>query len=155
MRPISYNTVCKALEKREDIRSLCYIPLNCAILLYIGRQQNYVLPDTLTELFELFILHALKRHAKLKNAHSVARKIHTLTSLPPPLNTDLDHLCKLAFNGLVEDRMVFHCEEIEAAVCMVGGEMEIKLLGLMTAFKSYSSISDEMYNKNVSHWYGS
>jgi len=140
----NYKTVCTALEKREDIRSLCYIPLNCAILLYISQQQNYVLPDTLTELFELFILHALKRHAKLQNAHSVARKIHTLTSLPPPLNTDLDHLCKLAFNGLVEDRMVFHHEEIEAAVCMVGGEMETKLLGLMTAFKSFSSIGDDM-----------
>lgn len=29
-------------------------------------------------------------------------------------------------------------------MCMVGEEMEIKMLGLMTAFKSFSSIGDDM-----------
>ena len=140
------NTVRNILMKREDIFSLCYIPLNCAILLYVCQQQDYEIPATLTELFEIFILHALKRHAKLQNAHRVERRIHNLASLPPPLKNEFDHLCKLAFNGLVEDRMVFHYDKIEAAVCTVDGEMESemesKLLGLMTAFKSFSGVGD-------------
>jgi len=55
-------------------------------------------------------------------------------SLPPPFSSDLDHLCKLAFDGLIKDKMVFQYEEIE----------ESKLLGLMTAFNSFSSIGDDI-----------
>ena len=119
------------LKQRVDIISLCYIPLNCAILLYVYLRQNYALPATLTELFQIFILHALKRAAK---SRCLARKVSNLTSLPPPLNSDLEYLCKLSFHGLVKDKMVFQYEEIE----------ESKLLGLMTAFKSFSSLGDNV-----------
>ena len=122
------------LKQRVDIISLCYIPLNCAILLYVYQQQDYALPSTLTELFEIFILNTLKRDVKLQRAHKSAKKIRDLISLPPPISGDLDHLCKLAFDGLVKDKMVFQYEEIE----------ESKLLGLMTAFKSFSSVGDDI-----------
>ena len=122
------------LKQRVDIISLCYIPLNCAILLYVYQQQAYELPDTLTKLFEIFICHALKREAKLRRQHKLVRKISYLKPLPPPLNSELEYLCKLAFNGLVKDKMVFQYEEIE----------ENNLLGLMTAFKSFSCVGDNM-----------
>ena len=122
------------LRNRVDIVLLCYIPLNCAILLYIYQQLDYMLPSTLTELFEIFIVNAIKRDVKLQNAHSVARRIRDLVSIPTPFSNDLNHLCKLAFDGLVRDKMVFQYEEIE----------ESKLLGLMTAFKSFSSVGDNI-----------
>jgi len=62
------------------------------------------------------------------------KRIRGLMSLPPPFSSDLDHLCKLAFDGLIKDKMVFQYEEIE----------ESKLLGLMTAFNSFSSIGDDI-----------
>ena len=124
------------LIQRIDILSLCYIPLNCAILLYVYQQQDYALPSTLTQLFEIFILNTLKRDVELHTAHSVARRIkfYDLVSIPPPFSSGLDHLCKLAFNGLVKDKMVFQYEEIE----------ESKLLGLMTAFKSFSCVGESI-----------
>ena len=122
------------LRERVDIISLCYSPLNCAILLYVYQQLDYALPSTLTQLFEIFILNASKRELKLQGAHGIARRIRDLVSIPPPFGNDLDHLCKLAFNGLVRDKMVFQYEEIE----------ESKLLGLMTAFKSFSSVGDNI-----------
>ena len=39
------------LKERLDIISLCYIPLYCRIVLYVYQQQ-YTLPDTLTELYD-------------------------------------------------------------------------------------------------------
>ena len=111
-----------------------HTPLNCAILLHVYRQLDYALPSTLTELFEIFILNTLKRDAKLQSAHSIAKRIRDLISLPPQFSSDLDHLCKLAFDGIVKDKMVFQFEEIE----------ESKLLGLMTAFKSFSSVGDDL-----------
>ena len=122
------------LRDRVDIVLLCYIPLNCAILLYVYQQLDYALPSTLTQLFEIFILNTLKRELKLQNAHSVARRIRDLVSIPLPFSSDLDHLCKLAFDGLVRDKMVFQYEEVE----------ESKLLGLMTAFKSFSCVGDNI-----------
>ena len=108
------------LNQRIDISLLCYIPLNCAILLHVYRQLDYALPSTLTGIFEVFILNTLKRDAKLQRAHSIARRICDLISLPPQFSSDLDHLCMLAFNGLVKDKMLFQFEEID----------ESKLLGL-------------------------
>ena len=136
-------TLLNTLEQRLDIILLCYIPLNCSILLYVYQQQNFALPDTLTELFEIFILHALKRDAKIKSAHRLAMKICSLASLPSPLNDDLDHLCKLAFDGLVKGRMVFQYKEIET-MCLSDEDMESKFLGLLTAFKSFSAVGDNM-----------
>ena len=132
------------LKQRADVISLCYIPLNCAILLYVYRQQDFTLPDTLTKLFEIFILHALKRDAKVQSKHRLARKICNLMALPSQLNCDLNHLCKLAFDGLDKDKMVFQYDEIETAVCMADQEIESKFLGLLTAFKSFPAVGDNM-----------
>ena len=132
------------LKQRADVISLCYIPLNCAILLYVYQQQDFALPDTLTKLFEIFILHALKRDAKVQSKHRLARKICNLMALPSQLNCDLTHLCKLAFDGLDKDKMVFQYEEIETAVCMTEQEIESKFLGLLTAFKSFPAVGDNM-----------
>ena len=54
--------LCAELEDRLDIASICQIPLNCSIVLYVYEQEEYRLPDTLTELFELFVLHGLRRY---------------------------------------------------------------------------------------------
>jgi len=62
------------LSQRIGMFLLCYIPLNCAILLYVYQQQDYALPSTLTELFEIFILNTLKRDVKLQRAHKIAKK---------------------------------------------------------------------------------
>ena len=132
------------LNQRADVISLCYIPLNCAILLHVYQQQNFTLPDTLTELFEIFIFHALKRDAKVQSKHRLVKKIHNLMALPSQLNCDLNHLCELAYDGLVKDKMVFQYEEIETAVCMVDQEIESKFLGLLTAFKSFPAVGDNL-----------
>ena len=89
--------LANVLKQRGDVFSLCYIPLNCAILLYVYQQQDFALPDTLTKLFEIFILHALKRNAKVQSEHRLAKKIHNLMALPSRLNCDLNHLCELAY----------------------------------------------------------
>lgn len=136
--------LANVLKQRGDVFSLCYIPLNCAILLYVYQQQDFALPDTLTKLFEIFILHALKRNAKVQSEHRLAKKIHNLMALPSRLNCDLNHLCELAFDGLVKDKMVFQYEEIETAMCMADQEIESKFLGLLTAFKSFPAVGDNL-----------
>ena len=76
---IKAQSLVDVLKQCLDIISLCYIPLNCAILLFVYQQQDFTLPDTLTKLLEMFILHALKRDAKIQSAHRRARKICSLS----------------------------------------------------------------------------
>ena len=42
------------LKERLDIGSLCYIPLNCRILLFVYKTEGFSLPSTITELYEIF-----------------------------------------------------------------------------------------------------
>ena len=95
----------KTLKERSDISSLCYIPLNCAIVLYVYDREQCTLPRSLTKLFELFILNAVKRHA------SIDPKINAIAKLSEPLQKKLNVLGMVAYNGLVADKMVFSYED--------------------------------------------
>ena len=107
----------QALKEQQDIASLCYIPLNCAIVLYVYKMEQCTLPHTLTKLYEIFILNAVKRHAKIisKNDPKIKR-LHTLATLPGPLQKQLSALSKFAYDGLVADKMVFNINDLETAL---------------------------------------
>ena len=63
------------LKERLDIISLCYIPLNCRIVLYVFQQQ-YTLPDTLTELYDVFILYTIQHYAeKISSVEEIEDRI--------------------------------------------------------------------------------
>ena len=103
------------LKERLDIISLCYIPLNCRIVLYVYQQQ-YTLPDTLTELYEVFILYTIKHYAgKISSAEEIEDQIkqtNSLESLPPIVIEQLHFLFKTAYSGMTEDKLVFEYKEI-------------------------------------------
>ena len=136
------------LQERLDIVSLCYIPLNCAIMLFVYKESRFTLPNTLTELFKVFILHSLKRHSKGMSSASAmcirrAMMASDMNKMPETLKTDFKKLAKLAYNGLMHDNLVFNFDEILSAVQGDDDDddanVEQHLLGLMTATKSSSS----------------
>ena len=132
------------LQERLDIVSLCYIPLNCAIMLYVYKESSFTLPNTLTELFQVFILHALKRHLKGVTYASAgcirkAMMAPDVDKMPELLKINLKKLAKLAYNGLMDDNLVFSYDEILSVVPDDDdANVEQHLLGLMTATKSFS-----------------
>ena len=102
------------LKERLDIISLCYIPLNCRIVLYVYQQQ-YTLPDTLTELYEVFILYTIKHYAEKisdEEAEEQIKRANSLDSLPPVIIEQLHILLETAYTGMIEDKLVFECNEI-------------------------------------------
>ena len=129
------------LRERLDIISLCYIPLNCRIVLYVYRQQ-YTLPDTLTELYKVFILYTIKHYAeKISSDEEVEVQIkqaNSLESLPP---TIVEHLCNLtltAFSGMTEDKLVFEYNELKEAKTALP-------LGLLNMIDTYQSYQEKQY----------
>ena len=76
--------LCTELKDRLDVASICQIPLNCSIVVYVYEQENYSLPRTLTELYELFILHSLKRFIKRTQNSKAADRLSYINRLPNP-----------------------------------------------------------------------
>ena len=134
------------LTEHMDSMSLCYTPLHCAIMLYVYKQENCTLPKTLTKLMEVFIWNAIKRHASKLNDHKRLRRLRTLDELPEPVKTKFDTLCEIAYNAFVINKLQFSCKDLESAFphCNPESGLESNLLGLMTAFKSFSSTTEEM-----------
>ena len=137
----------QTLKERQDIASLCYIPLNCAIVLYVYEKEKCTLPHSLTKLYETFILNAVKRHTKIiGNDPSIIRRFHTLESLPETLQHQLSTLSKLAYGGLVADKMVFSMDNLEAVFpdCMQCSDLDVELLGLISVFRGFTSTGEEL-----------
>ena len=88
----------------------------------------------------------MKRHTKvIGNNPSSTRKLNTLKNLPEPLQQELSALRKLAYEGLVADKMVFSTDDLEAAFPDRSDlNIECSLLGLMTVFRGFTSIGEEL-----------
>ena len=116
----------KEIEIRNDVQSLCYIPLVCSIVVYVCKSSEGQLPKTLTELYEKFIVETINRHVEIKQIPAeIAVK---LSSLPSPINNIFSKLCKLAYDNLKQNppKLTFSSSELPE-----------DYLGLMTSFAEY------------------
>jgi hypothetical protein len=138
---VKANELCRELKDRLDIASICQIPLNCSIMLYVYEQENYSLPRTLTGLYDLFILHSVKRFIRRTQNSRAADRLSYLNRLPDPSKDHFNSLCNVAFKGLAEDKLVFKRDEVEeyfpANYCEL--DVDLPVLDLMTSSKSYNS----------------
>ena len=116
------------LQSNHTINTLCYIPLNMTILLTlfadfleskdthnsieVDVDQNLgSLPNSQTELSEKFILMTITRFLRKKQL--LYSPIRTLSNLPEPHNMVFVELCKLAYEALSLDKIVFEFDEIK------------------------------------------
>ena len=117
------------LASREDLLSLCYVPMNCAIVIAVYRGEGLSLPNTVTELYKMYVTRALDRYAR-KTDLERSRKIR-LESLPGDLDKRLNALAGIAYKLLINDIFIFSQEDLEASG--VAG-MELEKMGLVTSF---------------------
>ena len=98
-------------QQYPNIDALCYIPLNMAIIVYLCLLGS--LPPTATKMYESFILNTIRRHLKRKEGKSLNNvSISQIEKLPQPVCEALQQLQKVAFDGLVSDKIVFTVEEL-------------------------------------------
>jgi hypothetical protein len=136
------------LKDRLDIASICQIPLNCSIVLYVYEQEQYTLPRTLTELYDKFILHTLKRFIKRTLGNRAANKFRKIKELQNPNSEHFKLLCSLAIKGLEVDKLVFSIDDLkELFPTEYQFDLDLPVLDLMTSAKSYSSNGcEDTYN---------
>ena len=134
------------LKQRLDILSLCYTPLNAAIMLYVYKQEEHTLPTTLTQLYTLYILHSLKRSVEIHFDNLNACDITDLKNLPDPIALPFIALCKMAYNGLQDDQLGFSTSLLPQSLQGCPGCKGTKpdLLGLMSGSKSFTGSNAEV-----------
>ena len=92
------------LQGHPAISNLCSSPLHLLIVVTLFRYKRESMPPTHTELYKSLLLTLMLMHAEQS---CISAKITSLHSLPEPMPSEFSLLCKLAFTGIVEERMAF------------------------------------------------
>ena len=111
------------LETREDVLSICYIPFLCSMLVRVYNMFDFTLPNTLTELYQKFIIYAMKRSTNRPGFN--ARRIESLDNLHEDQKA-FDELCYCAYVNLQKGSTNFTEDQIQFSKC--------KHFGLMNFF---------------------
>ena len=122
------------LKVRNDVQSLCYVPLVCSMVILVYCKEGGHLPTTLTQLYENFILQTIRRHVEIKPRHDIdPYTLNKLSSLPPQLAKPLQEMCQLAYTNLANTTMTFSSHQVQS----LSEAVKEDYLGLMTTFMEY------------------
>ena len=121
------------LKVRGDVRSLCYVPLVCSMVILVYCKEGGHLPTTLTQLYHNFILQTIRRHVKRHDANP--RTLGSLSSLPSQLVKPFQEMCQIAYTNLTNTRMTFSSHQLYQL--SLSEAVKEDYLGLMTAFTEY------------------
>uniref|UniRef100_A0A1X7T5M3 NACHT domain-containing protein n=1 Tax=Amphimedon queenslandica TaxID=400682 RepID=A0A1X7T5M3_AMPQE len=134
------------LKVRGDVRSLCYIPLVCSMVILVYCKKGGHLPTKLTELYEIFILQTIRRHVEIKPKHDIDPfTLGSLSSLPLQLARPLQEMCQLAYTNLANRAMVFSLHEIQP----LSQAVKEDFLGLMATFREYDEVKYQFLHLSI------
>ena len=100
------------LANYPAIESSCYIPLNAAILTLLYLQRDRTLPTTHFEMFRELLLCFIAREVNTRQPKRTLGTISSLDDLPYDLKKQLDHISILAYEGVMNNKIVFTQDEL-------------------------------------------
>jgi len=101
----------KYLTTYPTIASLCFVPFNLTILLFLYKQQA-TLPTRSCDLYNLFICLTISRHV-FKSGKLLEDETTQLDTLPQPYADFIKQLSNFAFTALNKNQLVFSLAEIK------------------------------------------
>jgi len=119
------------VEDNPLIESICYLPLNAAIIVYLFRACDYTLPNTYHELFQLLVHHCIIRYAEKKGVDLEHRRL-TFEELPEKIRNPFKQICKLAYLATEKNVMTFSSDTLHS----FEATEPLNHLGLMQSVKS-------------------
>ena len=132
------------LEEHPNLMNLCYLPLHCAMLVFLYEEDN-VLPNTETDFYRDFTLSLLRRSSckQNKDTNPSCKLVHSFDRLPHNERKAFDRICKLAFKATVASQQVFRKSQIDN-ICFDGTvECSLGLIAIDRYFVRYGI--DESY----------
>ena len=99
-------TLLERIEENPEVAGCCYLPLNATILVHLFKSDSNTLPTTLYGIFSSLVLNCIKRHLKLRTQYKDV-SIESLDQLPEFAKKPFSVLCRLAYDGVMEDKIIF------------------------------------------------
>ena len=99
------------LDQHNIISSLCYLPFNILLLLFLYKQ-GFPLPDNVTELYNIFICLTIRRNLT-KYGNTAKQGITDINSLPEPYGKFIQQLSNLSLQALHKNQLIFTLDEIK------------------------------------------
>ena len=97
------------LDQHNIVSSLCYLPFNILLLLFLYKQG--FLPNNVTELYSIFICLTIRRNLT-KYGITVKQAITDINNLPEPYGKFIQQLSKLSLQALNKNQLIFTLDEI-------------------------------------------
>ena len=138
-QPQKVDELTRYLQGHSTISSLCFIPFNLVVLVYLYKQ-GIPLPQNSAQLYNYFICLTICRHIKKYAQGNITdlTELPKLTNLPEPYNKIIQQLSKLSLEALNDDKLIFTLDEIKAAcpdITTIPGA--IKGFGLLQAIEHF------------------
>ena len=131
--PEKLKSLHRHFQRHPDIDAVCYIPLLLNIMIFLC-ELGY-LPPTITEMYTNFILHTICRHLKRKRQMGDEEWVTKMEEFPEPVCSVLNMLQKVAFDGVMNDRIVFEEKDLpDHEMC----KNDPTCFGLLQSTKCYS-----------------
>ena len=99
------------LNSNPLLKSFAYVPVNLSILVYVFTQYESQLPDTLTELYQHYVLLKLSLYNQRQSDEYM--RFAELDCLPDYISEGLNKLCELAYGGINNQKLYFTQNDIE------------------------------------------
>ncbi len=133
------------LEQHPNLMNLCYLPLHCAMLVFLYEQGNATLPVTETEFYRYFTLSSIFR--TISKGTKYIDKLTSFDQLLPKEKSIFDKICNLAFKATIESRQVFKKYEISDICGDVGSMNDKENPGLLVIDRCLATVGyDDTYS---------
>ena len=132
-----------AFEMKPELESLCSLPLNAAILVFLYDHFKDNLPNTRTELFYPLLCNHLLRHVRTREKKPLQRLKHLPDDLPSEIASSFKKVSKIAYSALVEGKMIVNVAFLKSHDFPA---TESNMLGLLqVSHQKITMYGDEQY----------
>ena len=140
----------KYLDSHLTINSLCFIPFNMTMLLWLYKK-GVVLPNSSTELYNYFICHTIRHHLA-KHDIFIDDNILDLCNFEQPYKKIIQQLSFVSYEALNKNQLTFTLDEVKT-VCPQINEIPgaINCFGLLQAIQ-YPGIMKMTMTLNFIHF---
>ena len=102
------------LSSRPYLLSICYLPLNCAIVAHLFRALDN-LPSSESEFFYSLICNCILRYINKELPEITIEELSSFDELPLQLVSPFSSICSLALNGIIKDKILFSSRDLKAS----------------------------------------
>ena len=135
-------------RKYPAIENSCYIPLNAAILILVYLEHNRTLPTTHYELLYQLLLCCINREVTTRHSQTLST-VSSLDDLPCDLKEELDSISTLAYEGIMQNKLVFTQDELPS-ILPTPAQEDLPAMGVLQRVQWFS-ISSKTMSYNFIH----